>query len=58
MDLKLGDLVTLKSGGPVMTVCELKEDKIMCEWFNREDKINIYPFKEYVLKKRAVYDNT
>ena len=38
---KVGDLVTLKSGGPEMTVCKLHEDVItrkfdgtyQCQWF-------------------------
>ena len=59
LNLKLGDLVMLKSGGPRMTVCGmtvcgLKEDEIMCEWFDREDKtLTIHPFKEDVLNKRG-----
>jgi uncharacterized protein YodC (DUF2158 family) len=35
----LGDLVTLKSGSPVMTVEGLNKDKkILCVWFNKRDE--------------------
>jgi uncharacterized protein YodC (DUF2158 family) len=34
---KTGDLVSLRSGGPPMTVAECKGDVISCLWFN--DKV-------------------
>lgn len=35
MDLKIGDLVQLKSGGPTMTVKAIVEsNKAECVWFN------------------------
>ena len=32
-DFKVGDVVMLKSGGPVMTVKEVSPDDIFCTWF-------------------------
>ena len=32
---KLGDTVQLKSGGPIMTITEIRENKfIRCKWFD------------------------
>ncbi len=36
-DFKIGDLVQLKSGGPVMTVTYLDGDKVHCRWFNKDN---------------------
>jgi uncharacterized protein YodC (DUF2158 family) len=30
MEFKAGDLVKLKSGGPVMTVVEVDDDEVLC----------------------------
>lgn len=30
---KLGDVVQLKSGGPVMTITHMKETSCECSWF-------------------------
>ena len=38
-EIKVGDLVMLKSGGPVMTVVSVKDEKCFCEWFNTETSI-------------------
>jgi uncharacterized protein YodC (DUF2158 family) len=37
MKIKVGDVVSLKSGGPKMTVEGIKNKKIKCRWF---DNIN------------------
>lgn len=34
-----GDLVQLKSGGPRMTVIDINDDKVICQWF--DDKQNL-----------------
>jgi uncharacterized protein YodC (DUF2158 family) len=35
---KPGDLVRVKSGGPLMTVGSIKAGKVICEWFDRTGK--------------------
>lgn len=43
-DLKIGDVVTLKSGGPKMTIEDLNEYstgyKASCSWFNGSKREN------------------
>lgn len=40
--LKIGDLVRLKSGDPLMTVSSFKDDQVYCRWFAGEyDKVYI-----------------
>lgn len=36
MDLKPGDVVTLKSGGHPLTVVEVNEDTVACLWMGGE----------------------
>ncbi|MCW5702256.1 MAG: DUF2158 domain-containing protein [Bradyrhizobium sp.] len=36
MELKPGDVVTLKSGGHPLTVAEVKEDAVLCLWMGLE----------------------
>jgi uncharacterized protein YodC (DUF2158 family) len=36
MDLKPGDVVTLKSGGHPLTVAEVNEDAVACLWMGSE----------------------
>ena len=37
-ELKVGDIVKLKSGGPEMTVVNVSGDKVECVWFNVDDE--------------------
>jgi uncharacterized protein YodC (DUF2158 family) len=32
-NLKVGSMVRLKTGGPIMTVCRLVEGDAICKWF-------------------------
>jgi uncharacterized protein YodC (DUF2158 family) len=34
MALKVGDVVQLKSGGPMMTISWIEDDQAYCEWFD------------------------
>jgi uncharacterized protein YodC (DUF2158 family) len=34
MDLKVGENVQLKSGGPVMTIDSMDETEAICQWFD------------------------
>jgi uncharacterized protein YodC (DUF2158 family) len=51
---KVGDVVSIKSGGPTMTVLsfEKKEQEYVCMWFAENVPYNSY-FPELVLKKGA-----
>jgi len=35
-----GDLVRLKSGGPLMTVAEVTNKDVLCFWFQAADRLN------------------
>lgn len=39
MDLKPGDVVTLKSGGHALTVVEVNEDAVSCLWMGGEGEL-------------------
>jgi uncharacterized protein YodC (DUF2158 family) len=39
MDLKPGDVVTLKSGGHPLTVAEVNEDAVACLWMGGEGEL-------------------
>jgi uncharacterized protein YodC (DUF2158 family) len=37
-DFKKGDTVELKSGGPIMTVTQIENNRIFCVWFEGSKK--------------------
>ena len=37
IEIKVGQLVTLKSGGPLMTVVEIYPPECHCVWFDPKD---------------------
>jgi uncharacterized protein YodC (DUF2158 family) len=49
--LRGGDLVRLRSGGPLMTVDGIKGDQVDCYWTDGNDQINADTFPIYVLRK-------
>ena len=48
--LALGELVTLKSGGPSMTVVALDGPTRKCCWFSSEGRFHTYDFPASALK--------
>jgi uncharacterized protein YodC (DUF2158 family) len=51
-----GDVVRLKSGGPRMTVCRIKEsdysdETVVVEWFDKRDKVSHSSFCEAALER-------
>jgi uncharacterized protein YodC (DUF2158 family) len=49
--LRSGDLVRLRSGGPLMTVDGIKGDQVDCYWTDGNGQINAESFPIYVLQK-------
>jgi uncharacterized protein YodC (DUF2158 family) len=37
-EFKKGDLVKLKSGGPIVTVVEVEPNNLRCSWFDQSGK--------------------
>ncbi len=48
-DLKIGDVVILKSGGPKMTVYAIGNDA-SCKWFDKNDELQYAAFLKEELK--------
>lgn len=51
-EFKPGDVVTLKSGGPPMTITHVERNDAWCEWFNRTD--SAYEHKTAIVKLVAL----
>ena len=49
--LRGGDLVRLRSGGPLMTVEGIKGDQVDCFWTDPNGQMNAQSFPIYVLQK-------
>jgi uncharacterized protein YodC (DUF2158 family) len=49
--LRGGDLVRLRSGGPLMTVEGIKGDQVDCFWTDPSGQMNAQSFPIYVLQK-------
>jgi uncharacterized protein YodC (DUF2158 family) len=45
-----GDIAHLKSGGPAMTVRSINEDRVECEWFDK-DALKKHEFKLHSLRR-------
>ncbi|HKT27884.1 YodC family protein [Dyella sp.] len=49
-DFKPGDVVQLKSGGPVMTIKFIDEDEeAFCEWFDKKEELKAGRFTVHQL---------
>jgi uncharacterized protein YodC (DUF2158 family) len=46
----VGDLVQLKSGGPIMTVSGMSSTQTICVWFDKDEKRCSESFVSGVLK--------
>ena len=40
MELKVGDTVRLKSGGPLMTIESIEDNRAFCNWFSNDELKN------------------
>lgn len=53
MELQIGDVVKLKSGGPWMTVYKIQGDEVSCVWFPDNNDAVYRDFNKHVLLKEA-----
>jgi uncharacterized protein YodC (DUF2158 family) len=56
MDLKPGDVVTLKSGGHLLTVVEVNGDSVACMWMGGEGDLFRETLPLAVLERAGVED--
>lgn len=49
-NLDLGMVVTLKTGGPQMTVVEIEGNMVKCNWFDTEFQLLFSTFPKQALK--------
>ncbi|MCB1764452.1 MAG: DUF2158 domain-containing protein [Candidatus Competibacteraceae bacterium] len=55
-DLKIGDVVMLKSGGPKMTVSDKEDNDVFCIWFDGDQKKrDTFPKDTVVIFKEPDY---
>lgn len=53
MDLKVGDVVRLKSGGSLMTVSEVNDAGMAeCTWFDKDGMVKKHYFLQAILEKQ------
>lgn len=53
MELQIGDVVKLKSGGPWMTVYKIEGDDVSCIWFPNDNDAVSRSFNKNVLLKEG-----
>lgn len=49
MNFQAGDVVRLKSGGPLMTITEVNGNVITCIWFIGDKEVEVKKFYDYTL---------
>lgn len=52
-DFKLGDVVILKSGGPSMTVTEVRDSTVRAQWFDDNKQVQSHYFRCESLKQSS-----
>lgn len=52
MEIKAGDVVVLKSSGPLMTVAWVRGDEAKCEWFDAKNEPQARVYDLVVLRPR------
>lgn len=46
IEVKIGDVVQLKSGGPTMTIEDIDDSRnVRCKWFDRDQTLHTESFK-------------
>ncbi|MBC8377069.1 MAG: DUF2158 domain-containing protein [FCB group bacterium] len=55
MEIKIGSVVQLKSGGPLLTVSSV-ENRISCQWFDESGALQRGAFRREQLKVIEVED--
>jgi uncharacterized protein YodC (DUF2158 family) len=55
MSVKIGDVVRLRSGGPLMTVLTTNAEKelVVCSWFDQKDELKSGSFHQNQLIKEG-----
>jgi uncharacterized protein YodC (DUF2158 family) len=48
--LRIGDLVRVRSGGPLMTVTSVQGDQVNCSWFDQNGQSESQNFPVFALK--------
>jgi uncharacterized protein YodC (DUF2158 family) len=48
--IKVGDIVQLKSGGPLMTVIAVESEKVWTHWFDKDGKRQEMTFLDATLR--------
>lgn len=56
MIFSTGDTVTLKSGGPYMTVFAAGPDIVETQWFNKDGELRLGDFRPSMLKKQELVE--
>ena len=49
LEIQAGDIVTLKSGGPTMTVMHVDFERLSCTWFDQNENVRVAEFVRAVL---------